>query len=360
MKKMHSYNQNNVSKIEDSTSLKPRDHGLWVVPLSCLLAVFFALGCSKSQGESAAPKKEATQPATPSTAPEPEAKKPGPSPAAKFEGPGALLPREVSDFSLVADPRYFGPDNLYDLINGGAEIYTEFGLKKMVTADYRSSKRESLSVTLEIYDQGSLLGAFGRMARFLKERVDPGNAGQGLPKELEQQGIFGSTDVIFYKDNYLVHLTLLDETPTATMESMKEAGLQILPHFISAVSGKIPQNPPLPAELTLFPDEHKVTRSEQWEPKNLVGIPGMGPGVSCRYKTAEASWQLFATEKLEDPTPLLKRLKQENSEPIKAGRLSLNTVSNRVVGFTASGESWTQKDTAAAQNALKAYKRALP
>ena len=105
-----------------------------------------------------------------------------------FEGPGALLGRQVGDWRISSAPRYFGPDNLYDLINGGAEIYVEFGLTKMVTVDYKAPDRKTQTVTVEVYDMGTPNGAFGRVARFLDGLVDPSGAGDGLPADLAELG----------------------------------------------------------------------------------------------------------------------------------------------------------------------------
>ena len=51
---------------------------------------------------------------------------PSDAPEAVFEGPGEMVPKTVDGFEISSNPRYFGPGNLYDLINGGAEIYAEF------------------------------------------------------------------------------------------------------------------------------------------------------------------------------------------------------------------------------------------
>lgn len=317
----------------------------FILTLSCCADKGDKAPTSSPKGEPPAEKEQTVSP-----------KQAGVTPEAVFQGPGTLLPKSVADFALAADPRYFGPDNLYDLINGGAEIYRDYGLVQMVTADYRDPARETISVTLEIYDQGSFLGALGRMARFLAERIDPKDAGKGLPAELEQQGIFSGMDIIFYKNKYLVHLTLLDESPSATPESMEKAGMEILPKFVNAVGEKIPQSPDLPQELRAFPEEHKVARSESWEPKNLAGVVGLGAGFSARYQREKIAWRLFATEETADPKSLQKLLYEKHGDQLEKKRLFFKVAKKRLLGFVADTIDWTEEDGKAALKALGSVK----
>jgi len=216
-----------------------------------------------------------------------------------FEGPGEKLPRAPEGWKLSGAPRYFGPDNLYDLINGGAEIYVGFGLVKMVTAEYRHADG-SLSLTAEIYDMGSPLGAFGRTARFLEGLVDPSAAGKGLEGSLAKKGILGDGDLVFWRDRYLVHLTLLDERPDATAGAIAAAGAKHLPSFAAEITAAIPADPPVPEIFAGFGADHRIGRSEAWHPEDLLGIAGLGGGFTVRYADGETTWTAFATEELDE------------------------------------------------------------
>lgn len=215
--------------------------------------------------------------------------------AAVFEGPGETLPREFDGWTITAAPRYFGPDNLYDLINGGAEIYAEFGLVRMVTAEYGNPGRPGTTVTIEVYDMGSVEGAFGRTARFLEGRQDPSDAGTGLPAAWSHRGILGAGDLLAWKDRYLVHLTLLDESAGADADSIAAAGRKLLPAMAEAVLERIGGDPPLPAELAVFPAANRIPRSEAWHPSRPAGIDGIGAGFTVRYADGEMRWTAFAT-----------------------------------------------------------------
>jgi hypothetical protein len=271
---------------------------------------------------------------------------------------GEILPRTVETFSVSSPLRYFGPDNLFDLIDGGAEIYVEYGLAKMVTSDFKSESHPDLTITVEVYDQGSLVGAFGRMTRFLLEKVDPSNADQGLPESLKGRGLFGATDLIFFKDHYLVHITLIDESVNASLESMSKAGQAILPPFAEALASKIEADPPLPKELTLFPTEHLIARSEAWAPKNLVGVQGLGSGFSFRYRDGGADWTLFATDEIKEQSSLEAKIEQLRENAADKKLFAFEPAGKRIVGFAANAEKWTEKNRKTAMEQVGSLKKA--
>lgn len=156
-----------------------------------------------------------------------------------LRGPGQLLSRVVGKFSISSQPRYFDRTNLYNLINGGSESYISLGLKEMVTADYVSSERPKVTVTVEIYDMATPKNASARFARFLEGREDPSSAGKGLPGSMNNRGLLGAANASFWKDKYLVNITLLDESDTASQESMSALGLQLLPAFAKSIDDSI-------------------------------------------------------------------------------------------------------------------------
>jgi hypothetical protein len=83
--------------------------------------------------------------------------------AKKEAGPAKmekLLPI-VSDWQLAEEPKMYTPDNLYDYIDGNCELYFSYGFKSLVSASYKNDKAPEQTVTVDIYDMGTSLGAFG-------------------------------------------------------------------------------------------------------------------------------------------------------------------------------------------------------
>jgi hypothetical protein len=262
-----------------------------------------------------------------------------PPPAMVFEGPGEKLVRAIGGWRIAAAPRYFGPDNLYDLINGGAEIYMQFGLVKMVTADYRDAAKPGVSVTAEVYDMGSPRGAFGRAARFLEGRRDPSGAGAGLPAAFAERGMLGDGDLVVWQDRYLVHLTLLDESPQATPEAVAAAGAEQLPRIAEALLAGIGGETAPPAALALLPAENRVRRSETWQPERLLDVEGLGSGYTVRYADGENAWLAFATDELASVEAAEAAWKAVRSALAEGRRVAINAAGRRVVGVVQDGDA---------------------
>jgi hypothetical protein len=255
-----------------------------------------------------------------------------------FEGPGELLAKSFGPWSIDSAPRYFGPDNLFDLINGGAEIYAEYGLVKMVTADYKGEGQPSQTITVEIYDMGSPRGAFGRTARFLDGLADPTFAGNGLPVGLADQGILGDGDAIFWKGKYLVHLTLLDENPAADPAAIAAEGKKILPVFAVAISGSIAANAPIPEVFAAFPADGRIARSEMWHPGDVLAIKGLGAGFTVRYAKGKVGWTAFVSNKFTDDAAAEAAWAAVKSAEAEGRRYAARVAAGRVVGIVQDGE----------------------
>jgi hypothetical protein len=300
-----------------------------------------AAGCSSHDEKtgSAVPAEKIVAPA-PIPAPAPAVAPPAP-PAAPmvFEGPGEKLVRELDGWKISAAPRAFGPDNLFDLIDGGAEVYVQFGLVKMVTAEYRDAGRPGISVTAEVYDMGTPRGAFGRAARFLEGKVDPSGAGKGLPEAFANRGQIGGGDLVVWQDEYLVHLTLLDERSEATSEGIEAAGAELLPKLAGAILEKIGGDTALPEVLAKFPAQKRVPRSETWQPGRLLDIEGLGAGYTVRYADGPRAWIAFATEELASPEAADAAWKAVKSSLTDGRCLAINAAGKRVVGIVQDGDA---------------------
>jgi len=71
-----------------------------------------------------------------------------------------LLP-QVEGWKLAEKPKHYTHDNLFDYINGNCELYFSYGFQGLVSALYSNSRDPNKTVTIDIYDMGSPLNAFG-------------------------------------------------------------------------------------------------------------------------------------------------------------------------------------------------------
>jgi hypothetical protein len=85
----------------------------------------------------------------------------GPVPRASGLDLNAYLPsaRDLQGWVPSGEPQHYVGEDLYTYIDGGAEIYQEYGFKQVLAQDYKNAAGKSL--TLEIYEMKSPEAAYG-------------------------------------------------------------------------------------------------------------------------------------------------------------------------------------------------------
>lgn len=125
-----------------------------------------------------------------------------------------LLPKgEAAGWARDGAPEEYEGEALYIYINGGAEIYHEYGFRRVVLQDYESPLGGSVS--LEIFEMGTPEAAYG-MFTFKR-------SGKGRTVPLGNGSELESYYLNFWKGRYLVTLTGFDEEP-ATVEGLLGIG----------------------------------------------------------------------------------------------------------------------------------------
>jgi hypothetical protein len=110
--------------------------------------------------------------------------------------------------------RVFEGRDLYLLIDGGADIYLEYGFMRAGSVRYADAAGNQLS--LEIYEMKDPESAYGIFS-FLA-------AGTGRPASFGQAGIFGEDFIIFWKGRFVVSVTALDEGARTGLSEVARAG----------------------------------------------------------------------------------------------------------------------------------------
>ncbi|MBN1234234.1 MAG: hypothetical protein JXA60_12840 [Candidatus Coatesbacteria bacterium] len=89
----------------------------------------------------------------------------------KKENDKPELVKKISDFTLKSEISVYNEDNLFDLINGGAEIYIQNGLKKAYAFNYEGNNNKEVEVHIYFFNKAD--GA--SMIYKLKEKDLPGS-----------------------------------------------------------------------------------------------------------------------------------------------------------------------------------------
>lgn len=140
---------------------------------------------------------------------------------------------ELADWAAKGAPEVYVGDDLFLYINGGAEIYHEFGFERVVVQDYVLQER---SVALEIYEMKGADAAFGIYS--FK------TTSQGQELNIGSRASLEDYYLNFWKGKYLVTLTGFDED---------QVTIQGLEKIAEAVAGNINDSDKAPAVTALLP-----------------------------------------------------------------------------------------------------------
>jgi hypothetical protein len=112
------------------------------------------------------------------------------------------LPHELGAWQIIDSTRTFDENSLFDLIDGGADMYLEYGFQQVISASYQN--KENLSIAVEIYEMKNAAAAFGMYS------MNIGTQGKNIP--IGNEGKLYNNYLMFWKDRFLVFLSAADTT----------------------------------------------------------------------------------------------------------------------------------------------------
>jgi len=175
----------------------------------------------------------------------------------------SLLPKDIPDgWALIDGPHLYTKKNLFEHIDGQAELFFKYGFQKSVFAIYQNKKSQENQIELDIYDMGNVLQAFGIFSRFRNEYRP---AGIGLDSYLDDRSAF------FYKGKYFVMLYATESnSPT-------------LKQWATKIASRIVDSSLAPKEIGYFPQNALKPGSIQYFPEGLLGHQFLKRGFKGTY-----------------------------------------------------------------------------
>jgi hypothetical protein len=176
-----------------------------------------------------------------------------------------LLPAaaDIPGWARDGEAQEFEGEALYEYIDGGAEIYHEYGFRRVVVQDYESAKGKSIS--LEIFEMGTPAAAYG-MFTFKR-------SGLGQAVELGGGGELESYYLNFWKGRFLATLTGFDDS-SGTVEGLAS--------FARVLAAKLPGGGEgEPALVAALSREGLDLRSVKYL-KGLLGLNNIYPFLTAR------------------------------------------------------------------------------
>jgi hypothetical protein len=149
---------------------------------------------------------------------------------------------ELEGWTPAGEAQSFSGDRLFEHINGGADIFFEYGFDWLLVQQY---DKEDKSLSLEIYRMKNPAAAYGIFS--YNRHPSLSDAGVGSDGAVHPNGLF------FWQDRYLVDIRQLG---TASIPSQEFSGLAQI------VSGKIGTQADRPEIMELLPQENRLPKSE--------------------------------------------------------------------------------------------------
>lgn len=185
----------------------------------------------------------------------------------------SLLPKELPQgWMIVEGPRVFTKANLFEHIDGQAELFFKYGFQRCTFAVYRDRSNPDQQIDLDIYDMGDVLQAFGIFSRF---RDEDRPMGVGLDSYLDDHS------ALFYQGKYYVAVYATESNP------------DVLRQLAKKVSESLSDPSLPPREISFFPREGLKPGSIQYVAEGLLGHQFLKRGFQGTYVHGDKEFQLF-------------------------------------------------------------------
>ena len=185
-----------------------------------------------------------------------------------------FFPETVQGWRVQGPEATFSPENLYEYIDGGSELYLSFGFRKLTVRTY--SRTGQPDIVADFFDMGSSRDAFGIFAH-----------GQETPDDRVGQGSEYSGGLLrFWKGRCFVSILSGAETSES-----RAAVLQLGGEMADSIGAGAP--PPI---LSLLPANELVRESVRYfhhpawlntycriDDRNLLGIDERTEALLARY-----------------------------------------------------------------------------
>ncbi|MFC1724055.1 DUF6599 family protein [candidate division KSB1 bacterium] len=114
----------------------------------------------------------------------------------------SVLPEtgETGDWKISDDAQVFKRDELFEFINGGAEIYLEYGFKQAAGQSFENSNGKSMN--LELYQMTDNASAYGMYSFKISEK--------GKPVDIGDAGVLDDYYLNVWKGDYVITLIGFD------------------------------------------------------------------------------------------------------------------------------------------------------
>ena len=194
--------------------------------------------------------------------------------------PAVAQPPEVhvpvpTGWTAVDQEYRYDRDNLWEYINGAAELFLTYSFRELIVADFEQG---DAAITVSVYDMGRPLDAFGVFETEKPEKAEMlADVGAAAVLQAPYQGLL-------FKDRFYVKVEAGggDVSAESLGGAMKE------------VADGLPGEAGLPPQLEALPEEGRVPGSVAFAGGNFLGFEDLRSCLYADYKVADGDeYRLF-------------------------------------------------------------------
>lgn len=180
---------------------------------------------------------------------------------------------KIKGYKQDGEVRTYSADNLWEYIDGGADIFIDYGFQNLRSCDFTSGE---MTITIDIYDMGTSLNAFGI---YTSER----------PPEAEKlkygvEAVLSPPyQALLLKDVYYVKIDVLEGDLT------QKNGVQLL----QAVADALPGSERYPAVFGNLPTTGRIAGSERFVKKSYLGLTELNNCVIADFAAGKEKFRYF-------------------------------------------------------------------
>jgi hypothetical protein len=211
---------------------------------------------------------------------------------------------EIEGWTQVGDMLQYDADNLWEYINGAAEMFVEYDVQTCRTADLTSG---DVTVTVDLYDMATPLNAFGVY------KQESAGDGEQLANAVEAV-ISPPYQALLLKGATYVKVNAVEGELTEAI------GRDLL----AAIAAALPGATTYPSELGLLPEEGKISGTEGYRRRGFLGLTELNECIYAEYGgEGEATWRGFVVPASLDASPIWDTLTEQWDSLEHGGRTVL-------------------------------------
>jgi hypothetical protein len=186
----------------------------------------------------------------------------------------SLLPA-IDTWSQTEESQNYFPENLFEYINGAAEIYLSYDFHELIVAQYQKIGTDN-QVAVEIYDMGTATTSFGIYSaeRYTDNVFIP----------IGVQGYLEEGSLNFLVGRYYIKLLCFD---------CGDASEQTLQDFAQGIVTRVKNPGGFPGLLQAFPVKGRLANSEKFILHNVMGYGFLHHGFMANYRLDDMDFDCF-------------------------------------------------------------------